>query len=129
MIERYGLSAPEQCAETESAYQGECRIELVEDPERLEQLLELWRQADWVSVLALPTLDGVAVDGAEEDGVCVGAVVLQSRVGAEMYQRFLQILFSGEIQKVTHQAKELMEQLLAEGLSTEGFLFDTALVA
>ena len=129
MIERYGLSAPEQCAETESAYQGECRIELVEDPERLEQLLELWRQADWVSVLALPTLDGVAVDGAEEDGVCVGAVVLQSRVGAEMYQRFLQILFSGEIQKVTHQAKELMEQLLAEGLSTEGFLFDTALGA
>lgn len=80
-------------------------------------------------MLALPSLDGVAVDGAEEEDVSVGAVVLPSRVGAESYQRFLQILFSGQIKKVTHQAKELMEQLLAEGLSTDGFLFDTALGA
>ncbi len=80
-------------------------------------------------MLALPSLDGVAVDGAEEENVHVGAVVLQSRVGAEAYQRFLETLFSDRNQKVTHQAKELMEQLLAEGLSTDGFLFDTALAA
>ena len=128
-IERYGLSAPEQTPAEAAVFQGECRIELVEDPARLDQLLELWRQADWVSVLALPSLDGVAVDGAEEEQVHVGAVVLQSRVGAEAYQRFLETLFSDRIQKVTHQAKELMEQLLAEGLSTDGFLFDTALGA
>lgn len=128
LIERYGLSPAEGQA-AEPMFQGECSAELVEDPARLEQLLALWQQAEWVSVLTLPGLDGVAVDGAEEDGVYVGAVVLPSRVGVEAYRNFLQVLFSGRVKKVTHQVKELMEDLLAEGLSTAGFLFDTALGA
>lgn len=128
LIERYGLSPAEGQA-AEPMFEGECSAELVEDPARLEQLLALWQQAEWVSVLTLPGLDGVAVDGAEEDGVYVGAVVLPSRVGVEAYRNFLQVLFSERVKKVTHQVKELMEDLLAEGLSTAGFLFDTALGA
>ncbi len=127
-IERYGLSTAQE-VQAESMEEVTCRAELVEDPARLEQLLELWQKAEWVSVLTLPTLDGVAVDGAEDGEDDVGAVVLQSHVGAEAYQRFLQVLFSDRIKKVTHQVKELMGALLAEGLSTDGFLFDTALGA
>ena len=128
-IERYGLSAPEGETAGAEVFQGDCSIELVEDPHRLDRLLELWRQAEWVSVLALPGLDAVAVDGVEEDGVSVGAVLLRSRLEPDVYRRFLETLFSSEITKVSHQVKELMEQLLAEELSTEGFLFDTALAA
>ena len=129
MIERYNLSAPEGAQSEAELFEGECRVELPGEPERVEQLLTLWKEAGWVSVLALPGLDAVAVDGVEEDGVHVGAVLLRSRLEESAYRRILEVLFSDQVRKVTHQAKELMGQLLAEGLSVEGFLFDTALAA
>ena len=129
LIERYGLSAPEGAQPQVEQFVGECRVELPEDEQRIEELLREWSQADWVSVLALPGLDAVAVDGAKEDGVHVGVVVLRTRLEESVYRHLLERLFSADIKKVTHQAKELMEQLLAEELPTEGFLFDTALGA
>lgn len=74
-------------------------------------------------------LQGLAVDGVEEDEVSIGAVILPDRVGADAYRHCLEVLFSDKVTKVTHQVKELMEDLLAEGLSTDGFRFDTALGA
>ncbi|MFR4560948.1 MAG: DNA polymerase I, partial [Flavonifractor plautii] len=47
----------------------------------------------------------------------------------EGYNELLRALFSGEIQKVSHNVKDLMHLLLDEGLSTDGFCFDTALAA
>ena len=45
----------------------------------------------------------------------------------EGYNRLLRELFSTQISKIAHNLKDLMNLLLREGLSTEGFVFDTAL--
>ena len=47
----------------------------------------------------------------------------------DRYNELLKGLFSPETKKVSHNVKNLMGLLLAEGLETEGFLFDTALAA
>ena len=128
-IQRYGLSPAENGGEPEELTEGACQMELVADPTRLEQLLTLWQNAPWVSVLTLPDLQGVAVDGVEEDEGSIGAVILPDRVGADAYRHCLEVLFSDKVTKVTHQVKELAEDLLAEGLPVDGFRFDTALGA
>lgn len=128
-IQRYGLTPSETTDVKEAVFEGECRMEMVTSPERLEELLTLWQGAEWVSVLTLPELRGIAVDGAEEAEVQIGAVILPERVGAEGYRRCLEVLFSDKVKKATHQAKELMAELLAENLPCEGVFFDTALAA
>ena len=128
-IQRYGLSPAENGGEPEELTEGACQMELVTDPTRLEQLLTLWQNAPWVSVLTLPDLQGVAVDGVKEDEGSIGAVILPDRVGADAYRHCLEVLFSDKVTKVTHQVKELAEDLLAEGLPVDGFRFDTALGA
>ena len=47
----------------------------------------------------------------------------------DAYNAFLRFLFSGQVKKLGHNIKDLMTLLLKEGLSTDGFLFDTALAA
>ena len=47
----------------------------------------------------------------------------------EDYNRLLRLLFSGEVKKSAHGVKDLMGLVLAEGLGTEGFVFDTELAA
>ena len=49
-------------------------------------------------------------------------------LGAD-YEAFCRLLFSAEVPKTAHQVKDLMNLLTAEGLSREGFVFDTALAA
>ena len=41
----------------------------------------------------------------------------------------LEVLFSADIRKVSHNVKDLMRALLENQLPAEGFLFDTALAA
>ncbi len=45
------------------------------------------------------------------------------------FNELLGTLFSPKVKKFSHHIKELMRLLLEEGLSTEGFVFDTALAA
>lgn len=47
----------------------------------------------------------------------------------EDYNRLLRLLFSGKVKKSAHGVKDLMGLVLAEGLGTEGFVFDTELAA
>ena len=125
LIDKYGLTAPQ--GEKKSAgetFDGSCVSETVDSRDRMEELLDLWRERDWVSVLALPSLDVVAVawDGGARAALCAADRL-------EGYNELLRALFSGEIQKVSHNVKDLMHLLLDEGLSTDGFCFDTALAA
>ncbi len=107
------------------AEEGVCESEIVEQPERMEQLLERFRQKP-VSFLALPDLSGVAVEWGEEDH---GRAALFFAHRLPCYDRFLQLFFSGDVPKVTHDVKPLMTRLLEQGLPAEGFVFDTALAA
>ena len=86
----------------------------------MEELLKLWQGLDHVSVLALPGLNGVCVVWEEASKA---AIFLPDRL--EYYNDFLRAFFSPDIKKVSHNVKDLMNTLLSEGLSTEGFLFDT----
>ena len=105
---------------------GTCESEFVTDRARMEELLELWKGRDYVTLLALPSLSGVCVEwGSGNEGRA--AVVLADRL--DCYNDFLRGLFSADIKKVSHGVKNLMGTLLEEGLSTDGFVFDTELGA
>lgn len=124
LIDKMGLSDGPAAGRADKPAAGAVRQERVTDRVRMEELVEQWRREPWVAVLALPSLDVVAVawDGGARAALCAADRL-------EGYNELLRALFSGEIQKVSHNVKDLMHLLLDEGLSTDGFCFDTALAA
>ena len=93
------------------------------DEGNIEELIAAAGAAPFVAVLPLEGLDRLEF--------CDGKAVYTAAWNqcGEGYNRLLKRLFSPEIKKVSHNVKNLMGLLLAEGLDTEGFLFDTALAA
>ncbi len=128
LIDKYHLTAPqgEGEASSEKPFQGTCESEIVTGRARMEELLALFRQRDHVACLPLPGLDGLCVEFGEE-GHGRGAIFLASRL--ECYNDFLRAFFCGDIRKVGHDIKPIMNALLSEGLGAEGFVFDTAVAA
>ena len=124
LIDKMGLSGGPAAGRADKPAAGAVRQECVTDRVRMEELVEQWRREPWVAVLALPSLDVVAVawDGGARAALCAADRL-------EGYNELLRALFSGEIQKVSHNVKDLMHLLLDEGLSADGFCFDTALAA
>ena len=93
------------------------------DEGNIEELIAAAGAAPFVAVLPLEGLDRLEF--------CDGKAVYTAAWNqcGEGYNGLLKRLFSPEIKKVSHNVKNLMGLLLAEGLDTEGFLFDTALAA
>lgn len=84
-------------------------------------LFEAVRSADCVAVWTAEGLDGLSL--------CDGRMVYEvswTREGLD-YNGLLRLLFSPDVKKLGHNIKDLMALLMGEGLSTEGFVFDTAL--
>ncbi len=126
LIDKYGLRGESVPAQEPPVFTGQCESELVQTPERAEELLTLFRSRDQVAFLALPGLDGICVEYGE-DGAGCAAVFLADRLPA--YDAFLRSFFSGQIQKISHDVKPLMRKLLEKGLPLDGFVFDTAVAA
>ena len=127
LIDKLGLHpGPAGTAGEAQEFSGTCESETVTDAARMEELLAAFAARDAVSFLALPDLNGVAVEWGEEN--CGRAAVFLSH-SLPCYGEFLRRFFSDEIKKVTHDCKPLMTRLLAEGLSVDGFVFDTAVAA
>ncbi|MEG1682918.1 MAG: DNA polymerase I [Oscillospiraceae bacterium] len=125
LIDKMGLVS-DGTAPTQEKVTVTCNIETVESDDRVRELLALWRKRDHVSFVALPSLDGVAVEWGEGDeGRC--AIFHRSRLTD--YAAFLRGFFAPDIPKVSHNSKDTMRCLLDEGLTAEGFVFDTALAA
>ena len=124
-IERYHLEA---APKIEEVPEYTVEAEDVTSADRLEELLLLWQEQTYVVCLAMDSLDGVAVQWEESERLCRAAFVYQPNLGAA-YDRFLDVFFSDRVKKVSHDVKPLMNRLLGEGLSTEGFVFDTAIAA
>lgn len=128
LIEKFHL-APAAAEEAVAALpQVQTQTELVVDQARAEELLTLWRQADHVSLLALPDLSGLCVQCADGDGGAVTALLFFDRFTGD-WNGFLKALFAGDIRKVSHNVKDLMRVLMENDLPWEGFVFDTALAA
>lgn len=129
LIEKFGLrpDAAPQAAQPETV-RTECTAEVVETEARAAELLALWRGAEQVSVLTLPDLTGAAVFCETSGNAALVSELYFHRYGGD-WNALLRSLFSGDIRKVTHNAKDLMRALLADGLPADGFVFDTALAA
>ncbi len=120
-IEKWGLTESGEAAISEER-SHQPRREL-SSTEEIDALIEAINAAEQIAVYPLEGLDRIEVcDGK------TGYDAAWNRCG-EGYDRLLSVVFSPEIKKTGHNVKDLMGLLLKEGLSTEGFLFDTALAA
>ena len=129
LIDKYGLTAPQgEKKNAGETFDCSCVSERVDSRERMEELLDLWRERDWVSVLALPSLDVVCVAWEEPEGERRAALFFADQWNC--HNDFLRILFSdGRIRKAVHGLKSLWRTLLAEGIVPGGFGFDTEVAA
>ena len=129
LIEKLGLTA-EKAAQpsVEKPADFTMTVEQVTEPRQAETLLKLWREADHVSLLALPDLTGVSVVCQTGEAAAVTAELFFSKYQGD-WNDLLRALFSGDIKKVSHNVKDLMGWLLKNDLPVDGFVFDTALAA
>ena len=127
LIEKLGLR-PAELAVADEAPELTVTAEPVTEETRARELLDAFRRADHVALLALPDLSGVMVDCETGENTAVSAEFFFERYGGD-WNGLLRALFSADIKKVSHNVKDLMRTLLENGLPAEGFLFDTALAA
>ncbi len=121
-IEKWGLEPGESAAPASADTKGpeHCAIMTAEET---EALIAAVMSAPWIAVYSQEGLDSIEI--------CDGEKLYQAawnRCG-ESYDRLLKAVFSPEVKKAGHNVKDLMGLLMKEGLSTEGFVFDTALAA
>ncbi len=127
LIDKMGLKAPQGDAPAKTEMvEGTCESEIVTERARMEELLAAFAGRDYVACLALPGLNGVCVEWGEGNNGCA-ALFFADKL--DCYNDFLRGFFSADIKKVSHDVKPLMRMLAEEGLSTDGFVFDTALAA
>ena len=127
LIEKMNLR-PEETAPAGKTPDMTVTVECVTAESRAAELLEQFRQAERVTVLALPDLSGVIVDCGTGTDTALSAEFFFERYAGD-WNALLNALFAGDIKKVSHNVKDLMRTLLENGLNAEGFAFDTALAA
>ena len=127
LIEKMNLR-PEEAAPAETAPDVTVTVECVTAEEQARKLLDLFRKADHVTVLALPDLSGVIADCGTGVDTALSAEFFFERYTGD-WNALLNALFAGNIKKVSHNVKDLTRTLLENGLNAEGFIFDTALAA
>ena len=128
LIEKFGLTAAETAARETARAEFTAAVEQVKDQVRAEELLNIWRTADHVSLLALPDLTGITVVCRTGEDTVLTAELFFEKFSGD-WNGLLKALFSEEIKKVSHNVKDLMRTLLENGLPADGFVFDTALAA
>ena len=148
--------APVELSPSEAAWKPDYGPELYAVLDRLgfRRFIEKWglkaapEQQETQGARRLPTLEGLGAeetesriraagtvgiclegDGLDSLTVCDGKAVFTLRWGelGDDYNRLLRLIFSGEVKKAAQDVKDIMGLALAEGLSAEGFVFDTAL--
>ena len=119
-IEKWGVS---ESAEAAPAAASETLPRVEVTGEELPALLKTVEAAELLAVAFGGDSDTLELC----DGKAVYTAAWQSC--GEGYQTLLQAVFRPEKRKLGHHVKELMNTLVRENLSREGFVFDTALAA
>ena len=96
--------------------------------DQARDLLAQWRQAESVTVYAMPDLSALSVRWDAGENASWAAELWTGDYQGD-WQALLAALFAADIPKVSHNVKDLMRTLLDAGLPAEGFVFDTALAA
>ena len=93
------------------------------DAPTYDELCKAVKTAELIAVTAGENLDSLEI--------CDGKTVYTAHWSAlgDDYDKLLKLVFSDAVKKVSHNVKELMSRLLAEGLPLDGFVYDTALAA
>ena len=125
LIEKYGLSPTRQ---TEKKAECTVTVEPITGEAQAAQLLEMWRQADHVTVYALPDLAALSVQWDTGADTARAAELQENTYGGD-WQALLTALFAADIRKVGHHIKDTMRALLERGVDPKGYIFDTALAA
>ena len=125
LIDKYNLSPSRPAEEKPSCT---VTVERIGDRHRADAMLAQWRQAETVTVYALPDLSVLSVqwDTGEDTAV---AAELQKDTYTGDWHALLAALFSADVCKVSHNVKDMMRALLEQDLPIDGFVFDTALAA
>ena len=124
LIEKMGLTgAPPESREKPALT---VRVEQAVSQEQAEELLETFRAAEYVALLALPDLTAVMVQCQTGENEAVAGEFYFNRYQGD-WNRLLAALFSEDIKKASHDVKDLTRTLLENTLPAEGFVFDTAL--
>jgi DNA polymerase-1 len=121
LIERLELTPDEAAQPAKEAAAREA--EIVSSPARARELIDKWRHVPRAAVLCAPELAAVAVYDGE-----AACVFLKNGFEGD-YFALLADIFSAEVQKCSHDVKELMRVLLENGIESGGFEFDSALGA
>lgn len=117
-IEKWGISEPA----SEADIAADEHLPVIEDAD-YNAISEAIKAADFVAVDMSADFDSIEL--------CDGKSVYISRWGSlgDDYNRLLRLVFSAETKKISHNVKDLMSKLIAEGLPLDGFIYDTALAA
>ena len=128
LIEKLNLRPQEAAAPEKKEADVTVTVECVTEEARAAELLEQFRGAAFVTVLTLPNLSGLIVDCDTGANTALSAEFFFERYTGD-WNALLNVLFAGDIRKVSHNVKDLMRTLLENGLNADGFVFDTALAA
>ena len=128
LIEKLKLRPQEAAAPEKKEADVTVTVECVTEEARTAELLEQFRRAAFVTVLTLPNLSGLIVDCDTGADTALSAEFFFERYTGD-WNALLNVLFAGDIRKVSHNVKDLMRTLLENGLNADGFVFDTALAA
>lgn len=122
-IEKWGLS-PEAGQETPRESLSALPRREISSPKQAESFLAAAREREYIAV-SLPGKDLDSLELCDGDGLYTAAW----QALGDGYDSFLKGIFSPEVKKAASDVKDLMSLLAKEGLSGEGFVFDTALAA
>lgn len=117
-IEKWGIKAPQEAAgAVDTAHMH------TSDAPTYDELCAAVKAAELIAVTAEENFDSLEI--------CDGKTVYTAHWSAlgDDYDKLLRLVFSDGVKKVSHNVKELMSRLLAEGLPLDGFIYDTALAA
>lgn len=121
-IEKWGISGETRADETADGAMNVVHLNTVTDAAP-DEIISAVKSAEYIAVAALDGLDSIEIC----DGKRVFSVAW-SQYG-EQYNGLLEAVFNTDVKKVGHNIKDLMGLLIREKLSTDGFVFDTALAA
>ena len=125
LIDKYHLRPHQETAEKPEVT---ATVVPVRTEDQARDLLAQWRQAESVTVYAVPDLSALSVQWDAGENASWAAELWTGDYQGD-WQALLAALFVADIPKVSHNVKDLMRTLLDAGLPAEGFVFDTALAA
>ena len=117
-IEKWGIEAPKEAdVSAETSHMN------ISGAPTYDELCKAVKAAELIAVTAGENFDSLEI--------CDGKTVYTAHWSAlgDDYDKLLRLVFSDGVKKVSHNVKELMSRLLAEGLPLDGFVYDTALAA